>query len=168
MLDFSSMCCRHPRNMPSWLPIFFRQFVLSNQKKKTNFRETGARHGDVEVHMNCVQESASIDVDLVKTHGSTETSKSHTLLSEEEGIPVACSSMACKDLRHAYLEFVRSCSIAPLFFNVNMMMNIVMAVLVVSRKNQQIKDTTKWIIRHRDICTRKRGLLRKRFSVSRI
>ena len=86
----------------------------SKIKKKTNHEEARARDFDVESRINCCLEIASIDADLVKIHVNTETSKSHTLLSEEKRIAVAPSSMARRHLEHAYLEVAQSCSIAPL------------------------------------------------------
>ena len=86
----------------------------SKIKEKTNHEEARARDFDVESRSNCCLEIASIDADLVKIHVNTETSKSHTLLSEEKRIAVAPSSMARRHLEHAYLEVAQSCSIAPL------------------------------------------------------
>ena len=86
----------------------------SKIKEKTNHEEARARDFDVESRINCCLEIASIDADLVKIHVNTETSKSHTLLSEEKRIAVAPSSMARRHLEHAYLEVAQSCSIAPL------------------------------------------------------
>ena len=86
----------------------------SKIKEKTNNEEAGARDYDSESCINCFLEIASIDADLVKIHVNTETSKSHTLLSEEKRIAVAPSSIACRHLGHTYLEVAQSCSIAPL------------------------------------------------------
>ena len=88
-------------------------------KQKTNNEEARARDFDVESRINCCMEIASIDADLVKIHVNTETSKSHTLLSEEKRIAVAPSSVARRHLEHAYLEVARSCSIAPLLLQYN-------------------------------------------------
>ena len=83
-------------------------------KEKTKNEEVRARNYDVKSRINCCLEIASIEADIVKIHVNTETSKSHTLLSEEKRVAVAPSSMARRHLEHAYLEVAQSCSIAPL------------------------------------------------------
>ena len=86
----------------------------SNRKENTNDEETGARDDDLGSRANCCFDIASIDADLLKIHVNTETLKSNRLLSEDERIPVACSSIARRSLKQAYLELARSYSIALL------------------------------------------------------
>ena len=88
----------------------------------------------------------------MKIHVNTETLTSHTPLTEEKHIPVAPSSMACRHLKHAYLEVALSCSIAPLPLQYIHDGERVTAALVFSQNRNKVRDRNLLIDRHRDIC----------------